>query len=312
MNIPTHFSPTKRYLDYSQYMLAFFPERIQKISIHAGFTCPNRDGSKGYGGCTFCNNESFSPAYCSSHTSISQQIEEGISFFGKKHAHQKYLAYFQSYTNSYGSMEVIKQKYSEAIHHPAISGIVIGTRPDCMSDELLDYLHEIQKNTFVLVEYGVESTNNNTLELINRGLTYEESVDAIMRTYAKGIPVAAHIILGLPSENRETILNHAKQLATLPLAIIKLHQLQIIKNTPLAKQYTDNPSFIPLYSLQEYIDLCIDFMEHIPSHICLERFVSQTPTEYRIAPNWGIKNHEFIAKLDKRLQERNTFQGRLC
>jgi uncharacterized protein len=312
MNTLNAFSSNKRYLDYPHFMLGYFGKRIQKISINAGFTCPNRDGSKGVGGCTFCNNESFSPAYCESKKSITQQIEEGILFFGKKHAEQDYIAYFQSYTNSYGSIDTIKQKYTEALSHPSISGIVIGTRPDCVSDELLDYLHEIQKNNFVLVEYGVESTNNDTLALINRGHTYEESVDAILRTHAKGILVAAHIILGLPSENRETILNHARKLGTLPLAIIKLHQLQIIKNTSLAKQYIENPSFIPLYSLLEYIDLCIDFIEHIPPHICLERFVSQTPIEFRIAPNWGIKNHEFIAKLDKRMQERDTYQGRLC
>ncbi|MBP6230356.1 MAG: TIGR01212 family radical SAM protein [Paludibacteraceae bacterium] len=308
----SHFSAHKRYLDYPHFMHSFFSERIQKISIHAGFTCPNRDGSKGRGGCTFCNNESFSPAYCNDQKSITAQLEEGIDFFGKKHAAQHYIAYFQSYTNSYDTIETIRLKYEEALQFPSVIGIAIGTRPDCVSEEFLSYLQEIQKKHFVLVEYGIESTNNTTLLAVNRGHTYEESVDAICRTHEKGIMIAAHLILGLPGENRESILQHAKLLAKLPISIIKLHQLQIIKRTTLAKQYEQNNKLVQFYTMEEYIDLCIDFIEFIPPHICIERFVSQTPATMRIAPHWGAKNHEFVDKIDKRLIERDTYQGKYC
>ncbi len=307
----TYFAKGKRYLDYPHFMKTFFDERIQKISIHAGFSCPNRDGTKGYGGCTFCNNESFSPAYCSNEKSISKQIQEGIHFFGHKHHFEKFIAYFQSYTNTYGNINSLINLYEEALAYPNVVGLAIGTRPDCISNELLKYLAELKKRYFILVEYGVESTNDETLNLVNRQHKYINSEEAIIRTAENGILVAAHIIIGLPSETNEMIIEHAKRLAILPVSIIKLHQLQIIKNTTLAKQYEQKEININLYSLEEYIDVCIDFMEWIPPHICMERFVSQTPKEYRIAPNWGIKNHEFIYKLDKRMLERNTYQGRL-
>lgn len=302
---------TKRYFDYPLFMKSFFNERVQKISVHAGLTCPNRDGTKGTGGCTFCNNESFSPKYCQSEKSITQQIEEGIEFFGKKHQAQKYIAYFQSYTNTYGDFNRIKEKYEEALKYPNMIGLAIGTRPDCISEEILDYLSELNKKYFILVEYGIESTNNDTLRSINRGHTYEDSIAAILGTHKKGILVAGHIIMGLPNENRDLILVHAKRIAKLPLSLLKLHQLQVIKGTQLAKQYAQDNSIIQLLSLDEYIDLCIDFMELLPPTMAIERFVSQTPAEFKIAPNWGVKNHEFTAKIDKRLKERDTFQGKL-
>ena len=187
---------TKRYFDYPLFMKSFFNERVQKISVHAGLTCPNRDGTKGTGGCTFCNNESFSPKYCQSEKSITQQIEEGIEFFGKKHQAQKYIAYFQSYTNTYGDFNRIKEMYEEALKYPNMIGLAIGTRPDCISEEILDYLSELNKKYFILVEYGIESTNNDTLRSINRGHTYEDSIAAILGTHKKGILVAGHIIMG--------------------------------------------------------------------------------------------------------------------
>ncbi len=301
----------KRYLDYALVLKQQFAERIQKISVNAGFTCPNRDGTKGVGGCTYCNNQSFIPEYCRTQKSITQQLEEGIQFFHHKYQSQKYLAYFQSYTNTYGSIEHLRAIYEEALRVPRVEGIVIGTRPDCAPDALLDYLAEIAQTKYVMVEYGVESTNNATLQFINRGHSYEDAEDAIRRTAERGIHTGAHLILGLPNESRTQLLQHAERLSALPLNSLKIHQLQIVKGTRMAEQFAKNPEWFSLFSVEEYIDLVVDFLERLNPAIAVERFISQSPKELLLAPNWGLKNFEFTAKIDRRLRERNTWQGRL-
>ena len=292
-------------------LAAHFPHKVQKISINAGFTCPNRDGSKGFGGCTYCNNQTFSPQYTANQKSIIRQLEEGIHFFSRKYPEMKYIAYFQSYTNTYGDVSDLISKYSDALNHPEVVGLIVATRPDCMPDELLDELQKLNKKHFLLIEYGIESTNNETLAYINRGHTYEDAVDAINRTHARGILCGAHLILGLPGESHEMILTHADKLSQLPLTTLKLHQLQLIRNTKMALQYEKEPDLFRLFSAEEYIDLCVEFMERLTLDILIERFVSQSPKELLIAPDWGLKNYEFTAQLNKRIQERNTFQGRL-
>ncbi|MGL4993069.1 MAG: TIGR01212 family radical SAM protein [Bacteroidales bacterium] len=299
-----------RYNQFSDYLKEVFGFKVQKISIHAGFTCPNRDGAKGWGGCTYCNNQTFSPEYCHTDLTITQQVEKGAVFFKKRSEDMKYLAYFQAYTNTYGDVEHIIAKYEEALKYPNVVGLIIGTRPDCMPDALLDYLTELQKRTFVMVEYGVESTIDRTLERINRGHSYDEVVDAVNRTAERGIPTGAHLILGLPGESREDILSHADKISKLPLTTIKLHQLQLIKGTRMAKEYTDNPSDFKFYSLEEYIDLAIDFVERLNPSFVVERFVSQSPKSLLLLDsNWGVKNNEFVVKLNKRMDERNARQG---
>ena len=300
-----------RYLNYNQVMKSEFPERVQKISINAGFTCPNRDGRKGVGGCTYCNNQTFSPEYCKPTKSIRQQIDEGINFFRQKYEGQVYLAYFQSYTNTYDTLETLKSLYEEALYHPKVVGLVIGTRPDCVNDTILDYLAELSKKYYVMVEYGIESTDNRTLEFINRGHSYEEAEEAIIKTAAKGIRTGAHLILGLPHETRHTILSHARKISELPLTAIKLHQLQLVKSTKMARQYAENPEWFKLYSADEYIDLVIDFIELLRPDIASERMISQSPPGFVIAPIWGLKNFEFMVQMEKRLVQRNTRQGRL-
>ena len=296
---------------FSDFLQETFPFKVQKISINAGFTCPNRDGTKGYGGCTYCNNQTFSPQYCATEKSVTEQLEEGVQFFSRKYPQMKYLAYFQSYTNTYDSLENLLKKYNEAVNFPGVVGIIIGTRPDCMPEELLTALAEMSKHTFILIEYGVESTNNKTLEYINRGHTYEESVDTITQTANKGLMCGAHLILGLPGESKEVILSHAQKISKLPLITVKLHQLQLIRHTQMAEQFEETPEKFHLYSVNEYIDLCIDFIERLNPAFVLERFVSQSPKELLIAPDWGLKNFEFTAKVNKRFAERNTWQGRL-
>lgn len=302
---------TKPYNEFGDFLKNIFPCKVQKISVNAGFTCPNRDGKKGWGGCTYCNNQTFSPEYCHTEKSVSGQLEEGIRFFSRKYPEMKYLAYFQAYTNTYDEIESLKAKYEEALAYPGVVGLIVGTRPDCMPEALLDYFAELSRRTFVLIEYGLESTLDKTLIRINRGHTYAESEDAIRRTSAKGIFTGAHLILGLPGESRQEILQHADVLSTLPITTLKLHQLQLIRNTRMAKEYAEHPEQFHLYTADEYIDLAIDFIERLNPSMVVERFVSQSPKELLIAPDWGLKNFEFTAKVNKRIAERNTWQGRL-
>lgn len=299
------------YKELGELLNKHFDHKVQKISINAGFTCPNRDGAKGRGGCTYCNNQSFSPGYGGQQKNVSRQVEEGIGFFSHKYPSMKYLAYFQSYTNTYGSIDRLIALYEEALSDPNVVGLIVGTRPDCMPDGLLDYFEELNKKTFLMIEYGLESTLDSTLEFINRGHTYAESVAAITQTAERGIYTGAHLILGLPKESREQILKHADEISKLPLTTVKLHQLQLIKQTVMAKQYTEHPEWFNLFEVGDYIDLCIDFAERLNPDFIIERFVSQSPKSLLIAPDWGLKNFEFTAKVINRFKERETYQGRL-
>ena len=301
----------KRYSDYSTYLAEFFPCKMQKISVNGGFSCPNRDGRVSFGGCTYCNNRTFHPDYCQSTKSITEQIGEGIAFFSKKYKSMRYLAYFQSYTNTYGETNRLVEKYEEALSHPLVDGLILGTRPDCMADDLLAYLSDLSRRKYVMVEYGVESTDDDTLRLVNRGHSFADAEAAIRRTASAGVHVCAHLILGLPKESRWTMLEHARRMAELPLDTIKLHQLQLIKGTVMAQQHEEHPEWFHLFTADEYIDLVIDFLELLPRKMVVERFVSQSPKDLLIAPDWGLKNYEFTAKLEKRLVERNACQGRL-
>lgn len=301
----------KPYKEFGDFLNKHFPYKVQKISINAGFTCPNRDGSKAVGGCTYCNNQSFSPGYGGKQRTVSDQLRDGISFFSHKYPQMKYIAYFQSYTNTYDSIDKLIELYEEALSFPDVVGIIIGTRPDCMPDELLDYFAELNKRTFLIIEYGLESTLNSTLEFINRGHTHEESIEAINKTSDKGIYTGAHMILGLPGESRANILDHAVKLSKLPLTTVKLHQLQLIKGTVMARQHREHPEWFNLFDVDTYIDLCVDFAELLSPNFIIERFISQSPKSLLIAPDWGLKNFEFTAKVLKRFEERQTYQGRL-
>ena len=278
--------------------------------LDGGFTCPNRDGRVGRGGCHFCLCESFNPDYCRKHSTISAQLQAGKEFFQGKYAEMHYLAYFQAYSSTYASVEVLRERYEEALSVPGVVGLVIGTRPDCMPDTLLDYLEELNQRTFLIVEYGVESTDNDTLKRINRGHTFEVAEEAIRMTAARGIRVGAHIILGLPGESNEQLIEQAGVLSRLPLTTLKLHQLQLIKGTRMAHEFEMQPEDFHLYSADEYIDLVIDYVEHLRPDLVLERFVSQSPKELLIAPDWGLKNHEFTDKVKKRMRERDAWQGK--
>lgn len=300
----------KRYNDFGDFLLRTFPDKVQKISINAGFTCPNRDGTKGFGGCTYCNNQTFSPDYCRTEKSVGEQLDEGIRFFARKYPRMRYLAYFQAYTNTYAELDELTEKYEEALAHPGVAGLIVGTRPDCMPEALLDYFERLARRCFVLIEYGMESTLDRTLLRINRGHSEADSEDAVRRTAERGIPVGAHLILGLPGESREEMLGHAATLSQLPLTTLKLHQLQLIRGTRMAREYAERPEDFHLFTADEYIDLAIDFVERLSPAIVVERFVSQSPKELLIAPDWGLKNYEFTARVRRRMEERDAWQGK--
>lgn len=283
------------YLDFGSWLRSQFPFRVQKISVNAGFTCPNRDGRVGYGGCIYCNNQTFNPAYCDNGKTVTEQLIDGKRFFSKKYPEMKYLAYFQAYTSTYGSKEHLKALYEEALAMEDVVGLVIGTRPDCINDELLTYFEDLSHRTFLIIEYGVETCNDKTLQLINRGHDFACSRHAIEETARRGIRVGAHIILGLPGEDAEESLRQAPIISSLPLTTLKIHQLQIIRGTRLAKMYAEEP--FHLYTVEEYIQLIAQYISLLRSDLVLERFVSQSPAELLIAPHWGLKNYEFTQRL---------------
>lgn len=295
----------REWIDFASFLSRYFPGRkMQKVTLTAGFTCPTRDGSRGRGGCTYCNVKSFSPAFGIRQKSITEQIDEGIAFFRHKYPSMEYLAYFQSYTNTYDTVEKCIAKYEEALAHPEVKGLIIGTRPDCMPDELLDYLAELAQRTFVLVEYGIESTIDRTLERVQRGHTFAESIDAIERTHQRGILVGAHLILGLPGEDRAELLSHADKLSQLPIATLKIHQLQILRGTLMATDYEQNPQDYHLFTEEEYVELCLDFLGRLREDIVIERFASQSPPEMLLAPRWGWKNYQITQTIRNALAAR--------
>lgn len=300
--------PHQIYNDYGAWMRRQFPFRVQKISIDAGFSCPNRDGHISHGGCTFCDNRTFNPSYCQPSKSITEQITEGKEFFRHKYPDMKYLAYFQAFSNTYATLDTLQRRYEEALSAEDVVGIVIGTRPDCVSDEILNYLESLNQQTFMIVEYGIESVSDDTLRHVNRGHNFECSRRAIIETHNRGILTGAHIILGLPGESAEDNVRQANIISALPIDILKLHQLQIIRGTQLAAEYEHQP--FNLYTADEYIDLCRRYIERLRPDMVLERFVSQSPKELLVAPKWGLKNYEFANRFVNYMKRMDSWQGK--
>ena len=293
-------SKTGMYREFGTWLKEQLGCKAQKISINAGFTCPNRDGRVGVNGCTYCNNQTFNPDYCKTDKSIRQQLEEGKAFFGRKYPEMKYLAYFQAYTNTYGSLSELKMKYEEALAVDGVVGLVIGTRPDCVDDELLGYLADINRRAFLIVEYGVESVYDRTLQRINRGHDFDCVCRAVRATAGRGIPVGVHIILGLPGETRNEMIHEAEVLSQLPITTMKLHQLQLIKGTRMAEEYRQCPQDFLRFTADEYAELVVEFVRHSRPDMVFERFVSQSPASLLAEPGWGLKNYEFVELVKKK------------
>lgn len=303
----------RRFNSYNNYFTKQFGSRVQKISIDAGFSCPNRDGKISTGGCTFCSNDAFNPSYCKPEKSIRQQIEEGIEFHKRRYRRANlYLAYFQPFSNTYKPIEELKAIYSQALEIPEIAGIVVGTRPDLVNEEILQLLVHIQETHYVMVEYGVESIYDDTLKHVNRGHDFATAEKAINLTHQFGLPCGAHFIFGLPGETKEMMLDAANTISRLPLTTVKFHQLQIFKNTTMADEYLTHPEHFHLFDLKEYIDFVIDFAERLNPQIVIERFAGEVPPRYLVSEPWmKLRYDEVLTRIEKRMEERETFQGRL-
>lgn len=300
----------KSYRDYGSFIRNKFGERVQKISINVGFSCPNRDGTKGTGGCTYCNNQSFKPDYCKPQNDIEEQLDKGIEFFTRRRKIRKFLAYFQSYTNTYAELELIKELYLKALNHQGVVGLVIGTRPDCISEELIEFLSELAKKYFICLEFGVESTLDRTLKEVNRCHTFAETQKAYKMASDKGIFLGAHLILGLPGESRKEMLQHAVELSKLPIDFLKIHQLQVVKHTLMANQFKNHPDEFNLFDIEDYLDLVTNFICLLRPDIVLERFISESPPDLLIAPKWGLKNFEMVNLIEKKIKSENLWQGK--
>lgn len=298
---------------YSGYFKRLFGGRMQKLTVNAGFTCPNRDGRVGTGGCTFCNNEAFTPSYCTPAKSVTQQLEEGIEFHRNRYrTAQHYLAYFQSFSNTYAPLDQLRRIYDEALAHPLVAGLVIGTRPDCVDDAVLDYFAELARDRYVIIEYGIESCYDTTLQAVNRGHDFACARRAVEATAARGIHTGAHFILGLPGESDEQMVAAADIINALPLDTVKFHQLQIFRDTPMAADWAAHPERYRFRTLDEYLDLFIRILQRLRPDLVVERFAGEAPPRYHCGPTWGlIRNEQLLARLERRLLEEGTYQSQL-
>jgi radical SAM protein (TIGR01212 family) len=304
----------RRYNSYAEYFKREFGSRVQKVTLDAGFTCPNRDGTKAFGGCTYCNNDAFNPCYCQPEKGIRQQIEEGIGFHKVRYRRaENYLAYFQAYSNTYAPVSQLKALYDEALSYPGVIGLVIGTRPDCIDEEKLEYFATLARDKYIIIEYGIESVYNRTLQRINRQHSFEDSVNAIHKTASYGIKTGAHVIFGLPGESHEDMLAEASVLSELPLSNIKFHQLQIIHNTQMSLEYAADSSQFNLFERDEYIDFIVRFSERLNPAFVIERFTSEAPPRFQAGPSWGrLRTDQLNILIERKFEELNTWQGRLC
>ncbi len=303
---------SRRFNSYPEYFRAKFGTRVQKVTIDAGFTCPNRDGTRGTGGCIYCLNKAFNPSYCHPGKSVTQQLSEGIPFL--RHRYRRavsYLAYFQAFSNTFAPVSHLEQLYLEALKFPGVKGLIIGTRPDCIDNDKLKLLKDLSRDHYVAVEYGIESCYNKTLSRINRGHTFEESVAAIKLTSDAGLNTGAHFIFGLPGESLDEMLDQAQIISELPLTTVKFHQLQVIRGTQLAADYLKDPSGLKLFTAKSYLEFIIKFLERFNPAIVVERFTGEAPPRFVLSEGWGIRTDQFGILVEKQLEELGTWQGRL-
>lgn len=300
------------YNSYAAYFRRLFGSRVQKVAVDAGFSCPNRDGTISVGGCTFCNNSAFTPSYCTPTKSVAQQIDEGIEFHRRRYrTATRYLAYFQSFTNTHAPLDKLRELYDQALQNPLVAGVVIGTRPDCVDEQKLDYFAELSRKCYVALEYGIESCNDSVLTSINRGHDYATAIRAVNMTAERGIHCGAHFILGLPGQSDEELIAQTDKINALPLTTVKFHQLQIFRGTVMAEQYDANPASFRFWSIEEYIDLFSEILARLRPDIVVERFASEAPPRYHYGKNWGlVRNETLWMMLERRLLEKEIYQGR--
>jgi radical SAM protein (TIGR01212 family) len=299
-----------RHNSFGSYVKRNFGTAVHKVNIDAGFTCPNRDGTVGVGGCIYCNNQSFKPDACRSALSVREQIQNGKAYVQKRYGAKKLLAYFQPYTNTHAPVERLRRLYLEALEEPSVMGLAIGTRPDCVDEEKLDLLARLGETHFVLVEYGLQSIYEKTLRFINRGHDLGSFLRAVELTRQRGIHTGAHVIVGFPTESIEEMLQMASEISETGIEFLKIHQLQVIKDTPLAAMYNERPFHV--FSYGEYVDFVVRFIEMLSPAIVLQRLFASAPDEMLIAPRWDRKRHDILRDIEKNFIERDSFQGKRC
>lgn len=299
---------TRRYNAFGQYMKELYGQPVYKVNVDAGFTCPNRDGSVSTGGCIYCNNDSFRPSACTSALSLREQVSKGIPYLRSRYGAEKFLVYFQPYTNTYASVDILERLYREALDSPGVVGLAIGTRPDCVDKEKISMLESLARDYFILVEYGLQSIYDRTLEFINRGHSYACFQNALALTMGRGIKVGAHLILGFPTETREEMLRMADELSHQPIEFLKIHQLQVVKDTALADLYAAKP--FPTFGYEEYLEMLADFLERLSPRVVLQRLFAAAPEEILIAPVWNKTRSEFLRDLDALMERRGSYQGK--
>lgn len=299
----------RRYNSYRDFFRKNYGQRVQKVSVDAGFTCPNRDGTQSYGGCTYCNNKSFVPPYCRPGMSIAEQVREGIDFIRRRYGAQKFIVYFQAYSNTYAPLERLKFLYGQALNHPDVIGISIGTRPDCVDGEKIRFLESLAKTHLVTVEYGLESTQDRILQRLNRRHGFQEWAEAVALTAGRGIRICSHLILGLPGESKAEMLCAAEILSEYPLDFLKLHHLHVVRKTILAYEYAKKP--FPLLGYREYIDLVVEFLQRLKPDICLQRLVGETHPRHLIGPLWGVRAGQVYRDVERKMEQEDTWQGKL-
>ena len=301
----------RRFYSYSRFLQQQFSERVQKLTLDAGFTCPNRDGTVGTGGCTYCLNAAFNPSYCSPEKSVEQQLWNGMDFHRKRYHGSTYIAYFQAFSNTYAPLEKLREIYRPAIEHPMVKGLVIGTRPDCVDDAKLDFFAELQRRMFVSLEYGVESCQDKTLRRIHRGHSFGCAADAIRRTAERGIHCAAHLIYGLPGETPDMWLDDLKEINALPLNSVKFHQLQIIKDTAIQQDFETSPTDFHRFTKEEYLHFIVQITERLNPAFAIERFAGTVPPRFLFVNNWGLERYDVLLhKIEKKMEELDTYQGK--
>ncbi|MCI0453486.1 MAG: TIGR01212 family radical SAM protein [Candidatus Dadabacteria bacterium] len=298
-----------RYSSYSTYLKEKFGFRVQKVSVDVGFTCPNRDGSVAIGGCVYCNNDSFVPSYARSRVPLKDQIKTGMEYLKKRFKAQKFIIYFQAYTNTYEKIEKLEEFYREALDHEDVVGLAVGTRSDCVDEEKIRLFENLAKDRFVTLEYGIESIYDKTLEYINRGHNYKSILGAIRMTKDRGIHIGAHIIVGFPTETNDEMVRMAEEISRLEINFLKIHNLHIVKNTPLARMYAKEP--FRLFNYEEYLEFISHFIERLSPKVIIERFFTDTPHDLLIEPKWNKTHLEIMSGIEKELEKRNTYQGRL-
>ncbi|MBA4373852.1 MAG: TIGR01212 family radical SAM protein [Thermodesulfovibrio sp.] len=297
----------QRYNSFGPFMRKKFGQTVYKVNVDAGFTCPNRDGTLGVTGCIYCNNDSFRPNSCKPSLSISEQVQAGIGHVKKRYKADKFLVYFQAYTNTYAPLAELEKMYSEALSHPDVLGLAIGTRPDAVDEEKIAMLQDLASRYYILIEYGLQSIYDRSLEYINRGHNYQAFLDAVEMTKNRNIAIGAHLIVGFPTETREEMLAMADTISRLPVQFLKVHQLQIVRETPLAGMYQEKPFHV--FEYEEYLDFVVDFIERTSPEIVFQRLYATAPDAILIAPEWGRNRHRILQDIEKRLVLRQTHQG---